>query len=391
MRILVSGAGIGGSAATLFLSASGHDVVTIDKAPSFSRRGYVLSLKYFGLGLMKSLGLYEELKRFGIPFRTIQIRDAKGRLLREFSEDMAEQATKGTIFLQRPDLHQVLYSAAAKVVPVRFGTYVTGVAQDRGAANVTFSDGRVEPFDLVVIAEGLHSSSRHLLWKDDGIHRFDIIYAATMIDADHAIPFEVFQFHFLPGAALLFMPVNEKQVLLQCYFRGNLDTGDRQPQIAKLLRRHCAKLPQPLREVMESVAGRQNTFCDNVGMVSLPNLARRRAVVLGDAGYCPTFLSGMGASLALLGAKGLDICLGKNRSNLQGALAEFNALMQPVIAHYQQNARVNVERMVSESSWRTLLHDLALRLFPPSVLVNRMARQHEFETSLLRPFGDLIV
>jgi len=71
-------------------------------APSFSQRGYILSLKFFGLGIMKSLGLYEELQRFGIPVRIIQIRNAKGRLLKEFSEDMAEQATKGTIFLQRP-------------------------------------------------------------------------------------------------------------------------------------------------------------------------------------------------------------------------------------------------------------------------------------------------
>ena len=56
MKILISGAGMGGSAATLLLRANGHEVVVIDKAPSFSRRGYILSLKFFGLGIMKSLG-----------------------------------------------------------------------------------------------------------------------------------------------------------------------------------------------------------------------------------------------------------------------------------------------------------------------------------------------
>jgi len=391
MKILISGTGIGGSAATLFLRASGHEVVAIDKAPSFSRRGYILSLKYFGLGIMKALGLYEELQRFGIPFRIIQIRNAKGSLLKEFSENMAEQATKGTIFLQRPDLHQVLYSAAAKAVPIRFGTHITGIAQNNGAATVTLSDGRTEPFDLVVIAEGLHSSTRRLLWEDEGVHRFDIIYAATMIDADHAVPFQVFQFYFVPGAALLFMPVSEKQVLLQCYFRGNLNADNPQQQIAELLRRHCASLPQHLREVMDRVADRKDMFCDNVGMVCLPKLTREGAVVLGDAGYCPTFLSGMGASLALLGAKGLDQCLGKNPNDLSTALAEYNAMMQPIIAHYQHNARENVERMVGEGRWHMILHDLALRLFPPSAMVKHMAQQHDFETTLLQRFGDLRV
>jgi len=67
MKILVSSAGIGGSAATLFLRASGHDVVTIDRATAFSRKGYILSLKYFGQSIMKSLGFSEELRRFGDP------------------------------------------------------------------------------------------------------------------------------------------------------------------------------------------------------------------------------------------------------------------------------------------------------------------------------------
>lgn len=50
MRALVSGASIAWSAATLCLGAGGHDVTTIDKAPSFQRPGYLLSPKYFRLG-----------------------------------------------------------------------------------------------------------------------------------------------------------------------------------------------------------------------------------------------------------------------------------------------------------------------------------------------------
>ena len=65
MKILVSGAGIAGSAAALFLHAGGHDVVVIDRAPAFARRGYILSLKYFGVKIMKSLGLWDDLRQSG--------------------------------------------------------------------------------------------------------------------------------------------------------------------------------------------------------------------------------------------------------------------------------------------------------------------------------------
>jgi 2-polyprenyl-6-methoxyphenol hydroxylase-like FAD-dependent oxidoreductase len=391
MKILVSGAGIGGSAATLFLRESGHDVVTIDKAPAFSRRGYVLSLKYFGLSIIESLGLHEELQRFGIPFRVIQYRDAKGALVREFSENMAEQATRGTMFLLRPDLHQVLYSAAAKQTPVRFGTHITGIDQSNGAATVAFSDGRTEVFDLVVVAEGLHSSSRHLLWNDGGFRGFDIIYAATMIDAVHELPFQVFQFYFCPGATLLFMPLNEKQILLQCYFRGTLQNDHHAQQIEAIVHRRCRHLPQHIRNVLERMVSREDIFCDMVGMVTLPDLTRGRVVMLGDAGYCPTFLSGMGASLALLGAKGLDESLRTEANDVSRALAKYNRLMQPAIAHYQHNALVNMQRMVSSDLLHALIHSWMIRLFAPTFIVKQMAHEFDLERPLLQQFGKLEV
>lgn len=138
MKILVSGTGIGGLAATLFLRASGHDVVAIDKAPSFSRRGYLLSLKFFGIGIMKSLGPWDQLQQVGIPYRVFQIHNARGALVKEFPEELEEKATKGSIFLQRPDLHQVLYSAAAKLAEVQFGTHIAGLVQDEKSATVTY-------------------------------------------------------------------------------------------------------------------------------------------------------------------------------------------------------------------------------------------------------------
>lgn len=56
---------------------------------------------------------------------------------------------------------------------------------------------------MVVIAEGLRSSTRHLLWGEEGFHSFGVIYAATMIDANHAVPAQVFQIYFMPGASIM--------------------------------------------------------------------------------------------------------------------------------------------------------------------------------------------
>jgi hypothetical protein len=49
MKVLVSGGGIAGSAAALFLARRGYDVRIIDRVSSFARRGYAITLKSFGL------------------------------------------------------------------------------------------------------------------------------------------------------------------------------------------------------------------------------------------------------------------------------------------------------------------------------------------------------
>jgi salicylate hydroxylase len=86
MRILISGGGIAGCAAILFLQRGGHDLTVIDKSPAFARRGYILSLKYFGIKIMQALGLWDELRQSGIHFRRFQMHDAKGNLVKEFTE-----------------------------------------------------------------------------------------------------------------------------------------------------------------------------------------------------------------------------------------------------------------------------------------------------------------
>jgi 2-polyprenyl-6-methoxyphenol hydroxylase-like FAD-dependent oxidoreductase len=124
-------------------------------------------------------------------------------------------------------------------------------------------------------------------------------------------------------------------------------------------------------------------------MVSLASLHRDRAVGLGDAGYCPTFLSGMGASLALLGAKALQRSVDRHPVDLTAALAEYDGLMRPVIGHYQQNARNNPELILNRNPLREIVEEWVMRLVPPAVVAGQLGRQHDLEASLLEGFGPL--
>jgi len=387
MRILVSGAGIAGSAACSLLRASGHDVAVIDRAPSFRRLGYVLSLKSFGVDIIRSMGLFAELRWFAIPLHTIRVHDGAGELVQAFPEDLWESATRESLFVLRSDLHRVLHAAASRAAPVRFGTGIRAIDLSGAGARVTFSDGGAEDFDLVVIAEGVRSPTRQLVFGEPGLRPFDLVYAATMVEGPHPVPPGVFDVYLGPRTAVQLVPIDRERLVVQCYFRGVLEPDHQQERVKALLLNACRRFPSGIRALLERVSDRAFLFHDSVGLVRLPALSRGRVAFLGDAGYCPTFLSGMGASLALLGAKGLEVALRENPDDIEAALDRLEELMRPAVAHYQEAAAENVGLLLSKNPLHPVLQRWFLRRAPPATIARHLGQQHDVDASLLRPFG----
>ena len=82
----------------------------------------------------------------------------------------------------RGDLAQLLYEPASEHATYRFGDSIAAVEQDEDGATVTFASGTVERYDAVIIAEGVGSRTRELifpgendtLWMDLTIAYFTI-------------------------------------------------------------------------------------------------------------------------------------------------------------------------------------------------------------------------
>ena len=383
MRILISGAGIAGSAACSLLRAGGHDVAVIDRAPSFRRLGHLLSLKSFGVEVVRSMGLFADLRWFAIPLRSLRVHDRSGRLLEICPEELWESATRGSLFLLRSDLHRVLYAAASRAAPVRFGTRITAIDMAHGGARVTFSDGGAEDFDLVVIAEGVRSATRELVFGPSALRPFDLVYAATMVEGQHPVPPGVLDVYLGPRTTVQLAPVDRERLLVQCCFQGVLEP-DEDGRVRGLLLAACRRFPPAIGGLLERLSDRGFLYRDRVGMVALPSLSRGCVVFLGDAGYCPTLHSGMGASLALLGARGLEIALRENPGDVEAALDRLEEIMRPAIFHYQQAAAENVGLMLSRNP---LLKRWRMRRMPSVVVARHLGHLREVSSALLRPFA----
>jgi 2-polyprenyl-6-methoxyphenol hydroxylase-like FAD-dependent oxidoreductase len=119
-------------------------------------------------------------------------------------------------------------------------------------------------------------------------------------------------------------------------------------------------------------------------MIVLPSRVRGRVVLLGDAGYCPTFLSGMGASLGLLGAKLLSLCLPVQGGDVAAGLKRYDDTLRPVVEHFQANAVANVGNALPTTHLQAVVRAWAMHLLPASLLARHFGKQFDVEEKLLR-------
>jgi 2-polyprenyl-6-methoxyphenol hydroxylase-like FAD-dependent oxidoreductase len=94
------------------------------------------------------------------PIGRQRILDHRGRLLADIDLDRIWGGVGGCVAIHRADLHKALRGGTAEV-PVRLGTSVTHL-ENSGKPRVSFSDGSNGSYDLVVGADGVHSTIRSI-------------------------------------------------------------------------------------------------------------------------------------------------------------------------------------------------------------------------------------
>ena len=188
MKIVISGSGIAGAAAALFLARKGHEVLVVERAPSFQKRGYAITLKNFGLKLMTELGLHDEIERHSLHLDELRLYQQDGRLLQVYPHEITDRITHGQVLLYRSELHALLYEATRTAnMPTRFGAEIRAVEQGAHRVTIHLEDGGVEKADLLVVAEGVRSATRKLIFGDEGVRLFDVAYAAATVKLDHGL------------------------------------------------------------------------------------------------------------------------------------------------------------------------------------------------------------
>ena len=171
-NVLVAGGGAAGAATAILLAEGGVSVELIDIKPDISALGSGITLQGNALRVLRSLGVWEQIRDQGYAFDTLGLRapDPNGTLIVELDDiRTGGPDLPATLGMYRPTLAKIMLERAAAVgVKIRFGTTYTSLDQespdrDEGGVAVTFADGSAGRYDLVIGADGIRSWTRRML------------------------------------------------------------------------------------------------------------------------------------------------------------------------------------------------------------------------------------
>ena len=169
LEIAIAGGGIGGLAAALTLSRSGHQVQLFEKATTFDDVGAGIQLGPNATRLLHAWGLKDALRACSFSPQRLQVKSAvSSRVLGELTLGSAITARYGAPYLtlHRADLHGLLLQAVQQTATVlRSDSAVQSFQQKAQTLSLQTNDC-VRNTDVLVAADGLWSTIRALLLSD---------------------------------------------------------------------------------------------------------------------------------------------------------------------------------------------------------------------------------
>ncbi|PRW63524.1 FAD-dependent monooxygenase [Actinopolyspora mortivallis] len=359
MRVVVCGAGIAGLTLANRIAAFGGDVVLLERSPRPREQGYMIDFFGPGYRAVEAMGLLPAVERISYEFEEASLLDRHGR---RRAGAHPKQFTSGDFLnVMRPDLESVLWESLPATVETRFGTSPVAVREEDGGVRVAVEDGTEIGADLLVGADGIHSTVRRLVFGAESrfLRHLGLHTTAFLLDSPEVRDRlgERFCLTDTLGRQLGLYALRDGRVAVFGVHRARNSGLPEDPRTA--VRRVYAGLGWVVPEVLRQCPPSEEIYYDQVAQSLVPSWSNGRVVLLGDACYAVSLLAGQGASLASGGAYLLAERLAKE-SEPERALVEYERLWRPVVEEKQRAGRAGADWFLPESSWALWLRRTVL-------------------------------
>jgi 2-polyprenyl-6-methoxyphenol hydroxylase-like FAD-dependent oxidoreductase len=295
----------------------------------------------------------------------------------------------------RGDLAAVLHDATRADTEYVFGESVTALDEDGDGVTVGFERSAPRRFDLVVGADGSHSAVRALAFGPEAECAQPIGCYTTWFTAPAELDLDGwFLMHNMPGGRVASVRPGrlpgEHKVGLS--FRSGPLPYPRTDVAAQkaLVAERFAGAGWEVPRLIAAMHASDDFVLDSMSQVHLPTWSRGRVVLLGDAAWSPTPLTGLGTTLALVGAYVLAGELSVARAPAEG-FRRYEQLLRPYVSGAQKLPPGGVKGFAPMRAMDIRLRTASMRLMTRRPFAQLIARQFEKAGDLALPDYDLSV
>jgi 2-polyprenyl-6-methoxyphenol hydroxylase-like FAD-dependent oxidoreductase len=336
MRILVSGAGMAGLSAGITLSAVGHDVTIVERANHLRVNGSPIDIRGDAIGVADKMGVLDGIRARRVDMsERVRFVDSRGEVVAELPDNEVNDSPDDTE-IPREDLAHVLRAALDPGTPLRFGESIAELSDDGDGVNVRFASGERQRFDMVVGADGMHSATRGLTFgPEDQFLRHLGFYVALADLPGYAQPDRRNPMYNFPGHMIGIAAYRDK-ALGVFMFRSpwiDYDYHDLHAQKRILRDAYAGHTEWKIRDLLDAATRDDELYFDSVSQIHMPSWYSGRVVLVGDAAYCASPLSGRGTSLAMTGAWLLAEALRDHPDDLPAAFEQYEREQLPYVTY----------------------------------------------------------
>ncbi|OQO02444.1 hypothetical protein B0A48_11971 [Cryoendolithus antarcticus] len=343
-HILISGAGIAGPALAILLNRNGFKTTIVERSASIRIEGQQIDLVGPGTQAARFMGVEQAIRARTVHDDGLRVVDVNDKDIGRFPVSDSVNSPVREIEILRGDMADVFYQASKDETEYIFGDSITGLTEEDDRVNVKLASGAERDFDLVVAADGLGSRTRELAFgkPKEGYVKSLKGYIATFM-----IPWEPqdetwSRFHLAAGRNVLIRPDKARKQSGAYLCRINDNETDEiiglpQAEQKALLKQIFSGMGWEMPRILDHIDESETFYLLRTAQVKMDSWSteKGRVVVLGDAGYAPSGVTGLGTTAALVGAYMLAGCLTTHRGDIKAALVAYEHDMRPFVTKAQ--------------------------------------------------------